>query len=83
MRLKGHILGSKRCLRFWIMVVGTLVSFVLFEEIVDYVFHDSQVEGNEAHSFDLAVSNWASELRSPLLTQSMTDLTALGSARSV
>lgn len=69
--------------RFWIMLAGVIISLLGFAEIVDDVFSDPQEGDLESVQFDHDVRKIASGLRSPMLTQAMTDLTALGSVSVV
>lgn len=79
---KLSVFASKP-LRFWILLLGMIISALLFEEVVDDVFSDP-VEGDfEAREFDLMISGLAQGQRSPLVNQTMIDLTALGSVSVV
>lgn len=65
--------------RILILLLGLVVSLVCFEEVMDDVFYDPLEGDREALEFDRMIMNHVTELRLPLLTQAMTDLTALGS----
>jgi len=71
--------GTNRNLRLWLSILGMVISAFLFEEIVDDVFRDPMEGDFEAKHFDTAVQVWIAGLRSPAITQTMIDLTALGS----
>ncbi len=76
------VLASKP-LRFWILFIGMIIAALFFEDVVDDVFHDPLEGDYEANQFDATVSDLARGLRSPMLNQTMTDLTALGSVSVV
>lgn len=65
--------------RFWLIVATLVFALLGFEEIVDDVFHDPLEGDHEASHFDRAISSFFASFRTPGLTQSMIDLTALGS----
>lgn len=74
---------SRKWLRFWILIAGVFLALLVFEEVADDVFQDPREGDHEAQSFDQAIFRWSSQFRSPVLTQAMTDLTALGSVSVV
>lgn len=70
-------------LRFWILVFGTLLALLVFAEVADDVFQGPREGDHEVQSFDQAIFSWSSQFRTPIVTQAMTDLTALGSVSVV
>lgn len=66
-------------LKLGTLVLALLIAIVGFEEVVDDVFHDVPSGDLEAQQLDAAAAVWVRSIRSPMLTQVMTDLTALGS----
>lgn len=69
----------RKYLRFWLMAGGVVIALLLFAEIVDDVFYDPLEGDIESQVFDQAIGSWASQIRTPELTQIMTDFTAMGS----
>lgn len=69
----------KKRVRIFIMLVGIVVSLVVFEEIADDVFQDPAAGDLEAQVFDKQVSNYFREWRNEARTQMFIDITALGS----
>ena len=74
---------SRKWLRFWVLLAGVILALLVFEEIADDVFQDPHEGDHEAQSFDQAIFRWSGQFRTPILTQAMTDLTALGSVSVV
>src|SRR5690606_4465355 len=65
--------------RGFVLLVFTILSVLAFEEVADDVFHDIPEGDLEAEIFDDGVAGWFGAVRSPRMTQVMTELTALGS----
>lgn len=66
--------------RLWLFLACAALGLAVFLEVAEDVFLDPVQEGDrEAELFDEAVARFIVRFRSPLLTQAMTDLTALGS----
>jgi undecaprenyl-diphosphatase len=70
---------SQKQIRMIFMGLIIIIGAILFEEIVDDVFSDPKVGDPETLVFDHMVLKKFQEIRGSELTQSMTDLTALGS----
>lgn len=79
MPIKQFGLIDRKYFRFWLVVISIIGSLLFFEEIVDDVFRDPLEGDIESQVFDRKVTQWAHSFRSPVVTQAMTDLTALGS----
>lgn len=79
---KFQFLASKP-LRFWILLLGMILSVFFFEEVVDDVFNDPSEGDFEAKEFDHMISTLAQRQRGPMVNQAMIDLTALGSVSVV
>lgn len=77
------VIFERKFLRIWLMVIGILFSLLAFEEIVDDVFYDPKEGDLDSKHFDKSIMNFVASLRSPLVNQMMTDLTALGSVSVV
>lgn len=65
--------------RIWIMFAVFVLALIGFEEVYDDVFSDPLEGDLESQVFDQSISKWFAGLRTPILNQVMTDLTALGS----
>lgn len=65
--------------RFWLLLSGAILMLFFFAEVVDDVFQDPLEGDVEALDFDRAIGKLVLGYRSARLTQTMTDLTALGS----
>lgn len=65
--------------RFWILLALAFALGFGFFEIVEEVFDQEEGLDTEVRAFDTSVLKAFANIRSPLLTQSMIDLTALGS----
>lgn len=65
--------------RTWLFVFLSILGILGFEEVADDVFYDPKEGDFEAQLFDKSLANFFRSFQSPLLTQAMTDLTALGS----
>jgi undecaprenyl-diphosphatase len=61
------------------MVSGLLLSLIGFFEVSDDVFSDPLEGDYEVQTFDQTIAQFVRSIESPLLTQSMIDLTSLGS----
>lgn len=70
---------SQKQIRMILMGLAILISATLFEEIIDDVFSDPKMGDPEALVFDKVILKKFREVRGSELSQSMTDLTALGS----
>lgn len=66
-------------LRQLMLLAGLVLSLLGFEEVADDVFRDVPEGDLEAVLLDERVAAWFRGIRSPAMTQAMTDLTALGS----
>lgn len=66
--------------RLWLFLACAALGLAVFLEVAEDVFVDPRQEGDhEAELFDAAVARFIVRFRSPMLTQAMTDITALGS----
>lgn len=72
------MLGLART-RTSVLLILTILALLAFEEVADDVFQDVPEGDLEAQDLDRLVAAWMRAARSPRLTQSMTDITALGS----
>jgi len=70
---------SQKQIRMIFMGLIIIIAAILFAEIVDDVFSDPKRGDPETLVFDQVVLKKFQEIRGSELTQSMTDLTALGS----
>ncbi len=78
MKNLSHMIKTKY-LRFSIFCLGILIGILGFEEIVDDVFFDPLEGDLESQVFDHSILKSVDKFRSPMLTEVMRDLTALGS----
>lgn len=76
---KLRFLIHKKNFRLLLMISTIILCVLAFTDIVDDVFYDASEGDDEAMVFDNAISSWVQGFRTPMLTQAMTDLTALGS----
>lgn len=77
-RAAHRLLGLVRT-RTAVFLILTILALLAFEEVADDVFQDVPAGDLEALDLDRSVAAWMRAARSPRLTQSMTDITALGS----
>ena len=70
---------NRKYFRLWMMLAGLGISLAGFTEIVEDAFPDFIHLEKEWKIFDSSISSLVTQLRSPVLTQAMTDITALGS----
>ena len=68
-----------RYIRFWILILIIVTCAVGFEEVYDDVFNDPLEGDHEAEILDKQIFQMFNSYRSPLLSQVMSDITALGS----
>ena len=62
-----------------VLILSLVICTGVFINVVDDVFFDPYEEGDSLFEFDHRILSLANSLRSPYLTQAMTDITALGS----
>ncbi len=72
-------LRSHKRFRLGLFIIAMALALVLFEEVHDDVFYDPLEGDLEAQQFDQLVARTLKGYHSPLLTDMMRDLTALGS----
>lgn len=82
-KLSDLFKSSKKPIRFWILIVLSLISLLFFEEVYDDVFLDPLEGDQEVFHFDEKIMQFFSQYRTPRINQMMTDLTALGSVSVV
>lgn len=66
-------------LKFWVMLVCLVSSAFFFAEILDDVFFDPLESDYEVYAFDQGIGDFIRSFRTPVLTEVMRDMTALGS----
>ena len=70
---------SQKQIRMIIMGIIIIISSILFKEVVDDVFSNPKEREHEAQVYDQLILKKLYEIRQDSLTQSMIDITALGS----